>query len=165
MKRVLIGKIATAHGVRGDVKVVCLVEDMDLLFRPEGVFTSESKNARIVLSYKNALKREAIVCHIEGIDDRNAAERLRGTSLYIDEADLPTLQGDSVYAREIEGMDVVTPEGKPLGKALGVRNFGASDLLEIREGGGTFFIPFCAPYLIEIKKDARKIVLVEPEVL
>ncbi|MBU6234606.1 MAG: 16S rRNA processing protein RimM [Alphaproteobacteria bacterium] len=165
MKRILIGSITTAHGVRGDVKVRCMIEDTDLLLRPEGVFTSQSKPDRVFLTYKNDLKGDVIVCTVKGVTDRNAAERLRGTSLYIEEADLPALDEDTIYMRELEGMEAVTPEGKALGTVLGVRNYGASDLLELRRGAENYFIPFCAPYLVNVDKAARRITINEPEVL
>jgi 16S rRNA processing protein RimM len=165
MKRVLVGKITTAHGVRGDVKVQYFLEDTEILFRPEGVYTSETKPDRITLSYKNDLNGDVCVCTVKGVTDRNVAERMRGTSLYIDEADMPELDEDAVYLRELEGMDAVTPEGKALGTVLGVRNFGASDLLEIKGKKESYFIPFCEPFLVSVDKDARRVTMLEPEVL
>lgn len=165
MKRVLIGSITTAHGVRGDVKVRCMIEDTEILLRPEGVFTSQTKGDRVYLTFKNNLKGDTIVCTVKGVADRNAAERMRGTSLYVDEADLPALDADEVYIRELEGMDAETPEGKALGRVLGVRNYGASDLLEIKGTKENYFIPFCEPFLVRIEKEARRIILNEPEVM
>ncbi|NBX66161.1 MAG: 16S rRNA processing protein RimM [Proteobacteria bacterium] len=165
MKRVLIGRITTAHGVRGDVKVQYFLEDLDLMFGDAGVYTSDTKPDRILLTYKNDLKGDVVVCSVKGVTDRNVAERLRGTQLYVDEADLPQPDEGTVYLRELEGMEAVTPDGKALGRVLGVRNFGASDLLEIKGKKENYFIPFCEPFLVEIDKENRKVVLNEPDIV
>lgn len=165
MKRVLIGRITTVHGVRGDVKVQYFLEDLDLMFGDAGVYTSETKQERIHLTYKNDLKGDVVVCSVKGITDRNVAERLRGTQLYLDEQDLPPPDAGTVYLRELTGMDAVTPDGKALGAVLGVRNFGASDLLEIKGKKENYFIPFCEPFLVRVDREAKRVVLLEPEVL
>ena len=165
MKRVLIGRITTAHGVRGDVKVQYFLENVDLLFSDAGVYTSDTKPERVVLTYKNDLKGDVVVCSVSGISDRNAAERLRGTQLYLDEQDLPPPDAGMVYLRELEGLEAVTPEGKALGTVLGVRNFGASDLLEIKGKKENYYIPFCEPFLVRVEREAKRVILNEPEVL
>jgi 16S rRNA processing protein RimM len=165
VKRILIGKIATAHGVRGDVKVQYFLDDVDLLFTPQGLYTSETKPDKIILTYKNNLNGKVLVCSVKGITDRNVAERLRGTSLYINESDMPELDENELYLRDIIGMGCATPEGKTLGSVISIQNFGASDLLEIQGTQGSFFIPFCEPYLVNVDKQTRTITLNEPEVM
>ena len=166
MKRILVGKIATAHGIRGDVKVLCYADDPELLFRAQGVFASEKTDKRLTLTPKSEPKPGLYIATVKGIADRNAAELLRATMLYIDRDDLPELDDeDTVYHIDMEGMQAVTPEGKVLGTVLRVQNFGASDLLDIQGDAGNFYIPFCAPYLVSVDHDAKRIVLLEPEIL
>jgi 16S rRNA processing protein RimM len=163
-RRILIGKVSSAHGIKGDVKVLCYADDADLLFRSSGVFIDETTQKRVVLSSKAEPKPNFFIASIEGMSDRNEAERARGLSFYIDRDDLPDAE-DGLYHSDIEGMVVVTPEGKDLGKVLRVQNFGAGDLLEIQKSAETYYIPFAEPYLVSVDAADRKIVMNEPEVL
>lgn len=164
-RRILIGKVVSAHGIKGDVKVLCYADDADLLFRDAGVFTDETTQARVVLTPRAEPKPGLFIAHIDGMKaDRNDAERARGTLLYIERADLPEAEDGTIYHLDMEGMDVVSAEGKVLGKVLRVQNFGAGDLLEIQGKKESYYLPFAAPYLVSIDKDARLITMNEPEV-
>lgn len=165
-RRILIGKVASAHGIKGDVKVLCYADDADLLFREEGVFTDETTQNRVVLSFKSEPKANLFIAAIQGMKpDRNEAEKARNIKFYIERADLPEAQGNEIYHMDLEGMEVVSAEGKAMGKVLGVRNFGAGDLLEIQGKKESYYLPFAAPYLVSVDKTARVIVMNEPEVL
>lgn len=164
-RRILIGKVASAHGIKGDVKVVCYADDADLLFRDAGVYTGETTQDRVVLSFKSEPKPNLFIAAIEGVSDRNAAEAARGTALYIDRADLPEAEEGLIYHMDLEGMEVVSADGKAMGKVLRVQNFGAGDLLEIQGKKESYYLPFAAPYLVGVDKDAKRVVMNEPDVL
>lgn len=164
-RRILIGKVATAHGIKGDVKVVCYADDPALLFSDAGVYTDETTQKRVVLLPKSEPKDNLFIATIKGMSDRNEAERARGMSFYVERAELPEAEDGEIYHSDLEGMVVVTEDGKELGKVLRVQNFGASDLLEITGKGDNLLLPFAAPYLVSLDKDARRIVMIVPEVL
>lgn len=164
-RRILVGKVASAHGIKGDLKVICYAEDADLLFRDAGVYTSETTPTRVVLTPRSEPKPNLFIARMTGIADRNAAEAARNTRFYIDREDMPEPDADSVYLTDLEGMDAVTPEGKALGRVLRVQNFGASDLLEIQGAKDSYYIPFCEPYLVRVDMDARRVIIHEPEVM
>ncbi len=164
-KRILIGKVATAHGIKGDVKVLCYADDAELLFRESGVFTDETTQKRVVLSFKSEPKHNLFIATMEGVSDRTAAERARNVSFYIDREDLPEADDGALYHSDLENMSVVTPDGKTLGKVLRVQNFGAGDLLEIQNKGELFFLPYAAPYLVSVDEKSRVITMNEPEVM
>ncbi len=164
-RRLLIGKVATAHGIKGDVKVLCYADDADLLFRDEGVYTDETTQKRVVLSFKSEPKAGLFIARMTGIEDRNMAEAARNTMFYIDSDDLPELEDGAIYHLELEGMDVVSVDGKPMGRVIRVQNFGAGDLLEVQGRKEAYYIPFAEPYLVRVEREARQIVMNQPEVL
>lgn len=164
-RRILIGKIASAHGIKGDVKVVCYADDADLLFQDAGVYIDEKKNDRVVLTPKAEPKANLFIASIEDVKDRNKAETLRGLSLYIDREELPELESGAMYHSDMAGMDVVSVEGKGMGKVIRVQNFGAGDLLEVQGKKEAYYIPLAAPYLVEIDAENRRIIMNEPEVM
>lgn len=164
-RRILIGKIASAHGIKGEVKVLCYADDADLLFRDAGVYTDETTQKRVVLSFKSEPKDNLFIVSVDGVSDRNKAELMRNTPLYINRSDLPEAEGDEIYHMDLEGMDVVSADGKEMGKVIRVQNFGAGDLLEIQGKKESYYLPFTAPYLVGVDRDARRVVMNEPEVL
>jgi 16S rRNA processing protein RimM len=164
-RRILIGKIASAHGIKGDVKVLCYADDPDLLFQDTGLFTDATTDKRLVLSRKAKPKPTLYIASVQGIADRNAAERIGGTLLYVEREALPALEDGALYHADMEGLEAVSTEGKVMGKVLRVQNFGAGDLLEIQGKKESYYIPFCAPYLVSVDMDARRVVLNEPEVM
>ena len=83
------------------------------------------------------------VAHFEGIDDRSAAEALRGSLVEIDRAALPPLEEGEYYHADLIGLPCVGAAGKAVGTVVAVENYGAGDLLEIEtEGGKRALIPF-----------------------
>ena len=160
MKRLLIGKIKTAHGVRGLVKVQVLCEDLDLL--DGDLFTSESGDAALHLTLKNAMK-DHWIAEIKNITDRTQAENLRGTKLYIDESALPEPEDGEIYYKDLIGLNVIDENKKEIGTVINVANFGAGDLLDIRpvSGGESFYLPYTDETVLEITKDSVSVMIPE----
>jgi len=164
-RRILIGKIVSAHGIKGQVKVLCYADDADLLFQDDGIYSDETTQARVVLSFSAEPKAGLFIVYVDGITDRNKAELMRGTRLYIDRDQLPEAEEGQIYHMDLEGMDVVSADGKEMGKVIRVQNFGAGDLLEIQGKKESYYLPFAAPYLVGVEKEAKRIVMNEPEVM
>ena len=161
-KRILIGEIATAHGIKGYVKVRSFAEDETLLEHPS-LFTDEEADKAISIKLKNALKGDW-VAEVKGVSDRNEAERLRGTKLYIDRIHLPAAKEGQYYIEDLKGLKVVDGQGKEIGILLSVENFGASDLLDIKPpSGASFYLPFTEETVVGIDEDAGTITVEIPE--
>ena len=83
------------------------------------------------------------MARFEGINDRSAAEVLRGSLIEIDRAALPPLEEGEYYHSDLIGLAAVDGLGSAVGKVSGVENYGAGDLLEIElEDGKSSLIPF-----------------------
>src|SRR6185295_16434454 len=78
---------------------------------------------------------EAVIA-FEGVADRNAAEALKGTELFVDRAALPSTDDDEFYHADLIGLEVQDSEGRVLGKVISLHNFGASDVLEFSRPDG-----------------------------
>jgi 16S rRNA processing protein RimM len=140
-RRICIAKIATAHGVRGLVKITCYAEDQNLLTSGT-LYKGENSTETIKLSLQNKSGKYWIG-KVEGIADRNEAELLRGTSLWIDRDALPEPEDDEFYIEDLIGLPVIDTDGNAIGEILAIQNFGAGDLLEIKPAEGhSFYHPF-----------------------
>ena len=154
-KRVCIGKIVAAHGIRGEVKVQCFHTN-PLKIDCYGLL--ENRDASRTFSIKVTGRSSANVrVKIKGVDTRNDAEALIGTELYADRESLPQLGDEEYYLSDIIGLDVrLQSSGEVIGVVSGFSNFGAGDIIEIRLSGrkDSEMLPFTKAYVptIDIAK-------------
>ena len=141
MHRVALAAVAGAHGVRGEVRLKLFAESADSLTNHETVFVGgvAFRLVAVRAGGKGAIARFA------GIDDRSAAEALRGGLVEVDRSSLPPLEEGEYYHSDVIGLPCVDRAGAAVGSVAAVENFGAGDLLEVElEGGKRSLIPFRA---------------------
>ena len=157
-KRVALAAVAGAHGIKGEVRLKLFSDSVDSLARHSRLFVAGSE--MIVHSIKGTPK--AAIARFEGVDDRAAAEGLRGSLLEVDRAALPPLEDGEYYHADVIGLPCVDDADVTIGTVAAVENFGAGDLLEIEKPDGKrTLIPFRAP--MAVLEAAR--VVVDPEFL
>lgn len=150
--RVCVAQIATAHGVKGLVKLRVFAENTDLLNGP--LFTSETGGRALSVTLKNATAKFWLA-EIGGVSDRDEALALRGTKLYIDRSALPETDEGEFYVSDLVGRSVQSTDGEKIGTILDVANFGAGDMLEIQPlSGPSFYLPFTDENVPEIGKES-----------
>lgn len=161
-RRVCLGVIVGAHGVRGSLRVKPFTEKPEAV-AAYGPVEDESGHRRFTLRVHGRHKGAVIVA-IEGVDDRDQALALKGTRLYVDRAALPELDDEEAfYHADLIGLSVVTREGEALGTVAAVQNFGAGDLLEIADDEGrTLVLPFTKEAVPLVDLDAGRLVAEPP---
>lgn len=157
---VLVGAIAGAFGVRGEVKVRAFTAD------PDGVTAYGplyDKAGRVVLTPKTWRPiKDALAITAPEVKTREHAESLRNTALYVPRALLPEPDEDEFYHVDLIGCRVEALDGERLGVVKAVQNFGAGDLLEITlPGGKTWFLPFTKDAAPIVDVTAQRIVSAE----
>jgi 16S rRNA processing protein RimM len=160
-RRILVGEIAGAHGIRGDVLVRSYTETPEAVAGYGPLMDASGKkifSLRVV-----RITSKGIVARIAGIDDRNAAEPLRGTKLYVERSKLPSTSEAEFYHADLIGLRAVAPDGSEVGKIIAVQNFGAGDLLELKPPEGeTEFIPFEDRWVPRVDLEAGLVVIDRP---
>ncbi len=144
---VRIGRIAAAHGIRGEVKIRCFTEV------PEDVSTygalRDGEGRAVTLSDIRPAKGPFVIARVKNVADRNAAESLVGRDLYVPQDALPPPEDEEWYYSDLVGLSAFDPEDRSLGTVVAVYDFGAGDLIEIAPPAGKpFMVPFtaaCAP--------------------
>lgn len=141
-KRICLGKITDAHGIRGEIRVRTYTEAPEDI-GAYGPLEDEAGNRRFSLSNVRLVKG-GVVARLDGIKDRTQAEALRGTELFIDRTKLPEQDDGVWYHTDLIGLAVLDTKGTAFGEVVSVQNYGAGDLLEIRpaDGGSTLLVPF-----------------------
>jgi len=161
--RVLLGRITTAHGIRGDVVIESYTAAPGDI-GAYGPLQSEDGAKRFDVKVVRVTPR-GVIARVAGVSDRNAAEALRGTSLYALRADLPEAEEGEYYHADLVGLRVEDADGKRIGTVAGVHNYGAGDLLELRLDGVpvTELIPFTDAFVPVVDIAAGRVVVALPE--
>lgn len=136
-KQILVGKIVAPQGVRGEVRVQTYtatpVDMKDL--RVHGTHVSDG-----AFHFVRAVPSSSvIIARIDGVNDRNAAEMLRGVELFINRDDLPAPGAGEYYQADLIGMRVLR-DGVEIGRIAGFQNFGAGDIIELDNGDFVSFV-------------------------
>ena len=160
---ILIGAIAAAHGVRGQVKIRSFASDPENIFSFGPLFDKTGKRQFVL--HPASQTKDAFIVSVEGITTREAAEALRGTELYIPRSALPSAEEGEFYQRDLIGMQVKTESGEVFGTVKAFHNFGAGELVEIALAGGdtTELLHFSKSTFPKIDVAAKTITIHPPE--
>ena len=131
---VLLAAVIGAQGLKGEVKVKLFTATPDALPRYGVLHTGDGRRFKIT-AFRPAKEGEAVIA-FEGVRDRNQAEALKGTELFVERAALPETGEEEFYHADLIGLEVRDSEGRVLGKVSGLHNFGASDVLEFARPDG-----------------------------
>lgn len=163
-----VGRIADAWGIKGWFKVLPHSADPEALFSSKHWFLLPTERgvqtfagvAR--LSVKEAKEHsDTVVATAHGVDDRTAAEALRGSRIFVSRASFPTAGKDEYYWVDLIGLDVINREDVALGVVKELLSTGAQTVLvmEYQEDGKTAerMIPFVSAYVDDVDLKSRRI--------
>jgi 16S rRNA processing protein RimM len=143
VRRVCVGVVTGAHGVRGAVRIKSFTaEPSDVgCYGPVEDENGERRfRLRVIGSAKGVL-----IARATGVSDRNAAEALQGLRLYLPRAALPPPAEDEYYHADLIGLAVELADGTAIGHVRAVHDFGAgADTLDIERPAG--HLPAMVPF-------------------
>lgn len=158
---VRVGRIISPHGIKGEVKLSAFTDDATAL-AGYGTLYNHDRSRNFVIKKIRAAKDSAIAV-LEGVNNRNDAEKLKGIELYAKTSAMPELDNDSLYAFELVGMSVSAPTGEAIGIVSGLYDFGGGDVIEIDDGkGGSEMYPFNDNTVVMIDRAERKVIFSIP---
>ena len=132
MEKIKIGKIVNTVGLKGEVKVYNYSDSIEIYETIESIYVED----RLTVIENVRAQKNMVILKLEGADDRNAAEALRGKELYITEDDLPELPEGQYYVRDLIGMSVTEEDGNLLGHVTDVLQNTAQDIFEVESENG-----------------------------
>jgi 16S rRNA processing protein RimM len=161
-RRILLGQITGAHGIRGDILVRTFTGEPAAI-AAYGPLTDASGTNLFKLRIVRVTDK-GVVARLDGVTDRNGAEAVRGLELYVERSKLPATEDAEYYHADLIGLAAVAPDGVAIGRVVAVQNFGAGDLLEIQflDGTATEFVPFTNANVPEVDLAAKRVVIVMP---
>ncbi len=158
---VVVGKVLSPVGVRGEVKVEIHSDVPDRYTSGSVVFVDGSP-LRIHHSRSTA---QLMVVKFHGVDTRAAAETLRGKTLCVTQGDAPPLPQDTYYYYEVLGMRVFTEAGEDLGTVVQILATGANDVYIVRGDKGETMVPALAGIVVSLDVKGHRLTVRLPETL
>jgi 16S rRNA processing protein RimM len=154
-RRILLGRIHGAFGVRGELKLESFTEPAPTIFRYQPWILRDTQGReREFAGARGRETNKGLVATFPDIADRDAAEALRGTEVYVPRSVLPPPKPGEYYWVDLEGLRVVNAEGVDFGTVSHLFSTGANDVLVAR-GERERMIPFLEPdYIKSVDFDA-----------
>ncbi len=159
---VLLAAILGAHGLKGEVRVKTFTEAPDKLGAYGPLHTKDGRS--FTLESVRAGKEGECIAVFAEIVDRDAAEALKGTELFVSRAALPETGTGVFYHADLVGLAAEDSEGRRIGKVAAVHNYGAGDVLVIAaDGGEEILIAFTKENVPEIDVKSGRLVVAVPD--
>jgi 16S rRNA processing protein RimM len=129
-REILVGVFGAPHGVRGEVRLKSYTADPAAI-RTYGPLLDASGTRRFVIEALRPTGKDMFVARVKGVSDRESAEALNGTQLFVARDVLPAPEEEEFYYADLIGLRVDSEHGEVLGSVIALHNFGAGDILEI----------------------------------
>lgn len=182
-KQILIAKIISVFGIKGEVKIVAYCQD-PLQIEKYPLFDKKGNKLSITISNKNktviaqsASGDPILIVKINSLNNRNEAEAARGMEIFVNREDFQETAEDEFYHIDLIGLKVQNSDNSVIGKILNVQDFGAGGMLEIefleefcKSAAGKNFnkienLPFSSKFFPEVKVKEGFIRIDLPEIL
>jgi len=156
-----VGRIARAHGLKGEVSVLPLSQVETRFERGSRLFASEGNDRPLVVSSSRQHGKRLLVI-FEGVVDRDGAEALQGPYLFVPAPEAPSLPDGEYWTHELIGCEVVTEGGRTLGRLREVIHTRANDVWSVQgDEGSDVLVPALKDVVGEVDVEARRIVVRE----
>lgn len=163
----VVGRVGRPHGIRGEVTVEVRTDDPGDRFAPGRMIATDPAESGPLTVEAVRWHSGRLLVRFAGVDDRTAAEAVRGVLLVVDSADLPPSDDpDEFYDHELIGLIAVTVDGAKIGTVIEVRHLG-QDLLVIERAAadGTeaeVLVPFVSALVPDVDVTAGRVVIDPP---
>jgi 16S rRNA processing protein RimM len=153
---VVMGRILAPFGIQGWIKLKTFTEEPDGLARHPTWWLGTKAGWRSARPQDFQVRPAAVTAKLEGVEDRSAAELLRGCDVAVTREDLGAAKKGEYFWVDLEGLEVVNLQGEALGRVESLLRTGGADVLVVR-GGRERLIPFVADFVQSVDRDARRI--------
>lgn len=155
---VRLGVIVGVRGIKGEVRIKSFTDDPADVAAYGPLFDQDGTTQFYVRV--TGTNKGLVLARIDGIDDRNAAEAMKRTELFVDRSQLPPAEEDEFYDADLIGLKAETTTGKSLGRVKGLYDFGAGPVLEM---DGNVMVPFTKAVVPDIDVANGKVVIDPPD--
>lgn len=151
----IVGRILAPWGIAGEIKTRVLTDFPDRFTPGEAVYV----DGRPLVIESSRPHKQHLVLKLATVDTREDAEKLRGLDLCIPDSELRELPEDEYYAFQLIGLDVVTTEGKHIGKVADIMPTAGNDVYIIKGETREILIPAIEDVVKSIDLENGRIVI------
>lgn len=150
-RRILLGRVHGAFGVRGELKLESFTDPAPRIFHYQPWTLRDARGGERELDgARGRASAKGLVATFPGVDDRDSAEALRGAEVWVARAALPPPAPGEYYWVDLEGLRVVNVDGSDFGTVSHLFSTGVNDVLVAR-GERERMIPFRQPdYVVSV---------------
>jgi 16S rRNA processing protein RimM len=163
----LVGRVAKAHGISGELAVDIHTDEPDERFAPGAVLTARLRDRSVRPVTVSTVRAHSgrLLIRFDEVPDRSAAEAMRGAQLLVDADELPPSDDpDAFYDHELEGLAVELTDGTAVGTLVEVARGPGGDLLVVKKQDGTeALVPFVRVIVPEVDVKGGRVVIDPPE--
>lgn len=164
MEKIKIGKIVNAAALKGEVKIYHYSDYKERFEELDSVIVCGDRRGSDERQYEIEnvrYQKDMVIAKLKGVNDRNAAESLKGFDVFITEEDLRELPEDTFYIRDLIGCEVIDGrDGKTLGQISDVLKTGAQDIYQVELAfGGQALIPAVAQFIEKVDIRQKTVVI------
>lgn len=159
-----VGQIINTHGIRGEIKVFPLTDDIKRFGKLKAVYLKEADEYKAYKLDGVKYHKNLVIVKLEGVNSMNEAVKLVDSYLYVNRENAVKLTDDTYFIADLIGMDVYTIKGENLGSIINVFTTGSNDVYEVKKHDGkTFLIPAIKDVVkeVDIEKGNMSIELLE----
>ncbi|SHM68897.1 ribosome maturation factor RimM [Actinacidiphila paucisporea] len=162
--QLVVGRIGRAHGIKGEVSIEVRTDEPELRLAPGAVLATDPAATGPLTIAAGRVHSGRLMLRFEGVSDRTAAEALRNTLLIaeVDPAETPE-DPEEFYDHQLIDLDVVTVDGREIGRIAEISHLPYQDLLVVRRPDESeVLIPFVAEFVPEIDLEEQRAVIDPP---
>ncbi len=156
-----VGSITQTHGIRGEVKVFPLTDDISRFKNMKHLLLDGGKDGYLELEVENVRpQKNLVILKFKGIDNINDIEKYKGKGLFVTKENRVALKKDEYFIADLIGCDVFTDENPDdkFGVISDVMETGANDVYDIElVSGGNVLVPAIKECILNVDVEARRV--------
>lgn len=156
-----VAKIINTRGLKGECKLYLYTDDAAHRFENGRVLYLDEKTPVTVKGYSE--NKGLGYVKLEGVDTIEAAEKLKGKSLYLPMSDLPETEDGEYYYHELMDCHVFNEAGEDTGVVSDILETGANLVLRVSQGKESYLLPFVEAFVKDVFPEEKKITIQEME--
>jgi 16S rRNA processing protein RimM len=159
-----VGVVAGTHGLRGDLRIRPLPTGDLALPGAVTVYLAGDDGTPVRYSaVRSSLHKQHILLRLKGLESLAAVEPLVGASVWMAKAELPELDEGHFFWSDLEGASVIDRRRGLLGQVTGMFATAAHEVIEVEGSAGETLIPAIQPFLLELDRDQRRLLVDLPD--
>lgn len=154
-KTISILKVLKPQGLKGELKCLPLTQRIEIFDGLRSVICEDKEIGIISSTYRLGF----VYIMLENVSSIEQAEKFRNKELFITREDFGQLDENTFFIEDLVGLEVFDTTGDFVGHVLGVENYGATDILEIKDKWTTRLVPFIKQVFVKVDVNGGKVII------